>query len=179
MKITAVEVVEVVGGDRQALYVEVRTDGEHAGRFGPVQPPQADVIRRSIAPALVGADPLATEALHDRMLQLDRHGRSGVFLTGLSPVDCALWDLKGKVLGLPVWRLLGGPTRDRVPAYASMLGHSVDPDDAVVTATRSRSRATRRRSGSSRTGLPTAPPGWPATSIWRERCAARSGRTTG
>jgi L-rhamnonate dehydratase len=40
-------------------------------------------------------------------------------------VDCALWDLKGRWLGQPVFRLLGGPTRDSVPAYASMLGFAV------------------------------------------------------
>jgi L-alanine-DL-glutamate epimerase-like enolase superfamily enzyme len=117
-----------------ALYVEVVTDGGPTGVFGPVQPSQADVIRRSLAPWLVGKDPLAIEAVHDEMLRLDRHGRSGLFMTGLSPVDCALWDLKGKVLGLPLWRLLGGPTRAQVPAYASTLGHSVEPDAAAATA---------------------------------------------
>ena len=91
------------------------------------------MIRRTLAPFLVGKDPLAIEAVHDQMLRLDRHGRSGLFMTGLSPVDSALWDLKGKVLGLPLWRLLGGPT-PRVPAYASTLGHSVEPDAAAATA---------------------------------------------
>ena len=140
MKITAVEVVEVSGrvtsdaAAPTALYVEIETDDGASGRFGPIQPPQADVIRRTLAPFLLGRDPLATEALHDAMLKLDRHGRSGLFMTGMSPVDCALWDLKGTVLDLPVWRLLGGPTRERVPAYASMLGHSVDPDDAAQVA---------------------------------------------
>ena len=43
----------------------------------------------------------------------------------ISVVDCALWDLKGRVLNVPVYTLLGGPTRDKVPAYASMLGFNV------------------------------------------------------
>ena len=72
-------------------------------------------------------DLMATEALLDQMIRLDRHGRSGQILTGISPVDCALWDLKGNTLGLPVYRLLGGPTRTAVPAYASMLGFSIEP----------------------------------------------------
>jgi L-alanine-DL-glutamate epimerase-like enolase superfamily enzyme len=141
VEIAAVDVVEVMGvatDDARpaptALYVEVVPDDGPTGIFGPIQPSQADVIRRAVAPALVGKDPLATEALHDQMLHLDRHGRSGQFMTGLSPVDCALWDLKGKALGLPVWRLLGGPTREQVPAYASTLGHSVVPADAAATA---------------------------------------------
>ena len=138
MEIDAVEVVEVVGVEGSAvpsaLYVEVRA-GDVTGRFGPIQPSQADVIRRTLTPALLGRDPLATEAVHDAMLRLDRHGRSGLFMTGMSPIDCALWDLKGKALGLPVWRLLGGPTRADVPAYASTLGHSVEPDEAAAVAT--------------------------------------------
>jgi L-alanine-DL-glutamate epimerase-like enolase superfamily enzyme len=46
----------------------------------------------------------------------------------LSAVDCAMWDLKGKVANLPVHRLLGGPTRTTVPAYASALGYSLEPE---------------------------------------------------
>jgi L-alanine-DL-glutamate epimerase-like enolase superfamily enzyme len=68
------------------------------------------------------------------MVRLHRHGRSGLFMTGISAVDCALWDLKGKAWGQPVYRLLGGPTRQAVTAYASMLGFSIDPDQAVETA---------------------------------------------
>jgi L-alanine-DL-glutamate epimerase-like enolase superfamily enzyme len=48
-------------------------------------------------------------------------------MMAISAVDNALWDLRGKLLGLPVYRLLGGPTRDRVECYASMLGSSLDP----------------------------------------------------
>ncbi len=46
-------------------------------------------------------------------------------MLAISAVDCALWDLKGRWLGQPVYRLLGGPTRASVPAYASMLGFDV------------------------------------------------------
>ena len=49
-------------------------------------------------------------------------------MMALSGVDCALWDLKGKHFGVPVYQLLGGPTRTEIPAYASMLGHSLDPE---------------------------------------------------
>jgi L-alanine-DL-glutamate epimerase-like enolase superfamily enzyme len=43
-------------------------------------------------------------------------------------VDCALWDLKGKWYNAPVYELLGGPTRTEIPAYASALGYSLDPE---------------------------------------------------
>jgi L-alanine-DL-glutamate epimerase-like enolase superfamily enzyme len=57
-----------------------------------------------------------------------------MFMTAVSAIDCALWDLKGKAWGQPVYRLLGGPTRPAVPAYASMLGFSVEPEQAAATA---------------------------------------------
>ena len=68
------------------------------------------------------------------MARMDRHGRSGLFMTAISAIDCALWDLKAKVLDLPVYRLLGGPTRPAVPAYASMLGFPISPDEAAAIA---------------------------------------------
>lgn len=116
------------------IYVEIQTDEGVSGLFGPIEEYQAYVIGAFLRPYLVGRDPLATELLHDQMLRLHRHGRSGMFMTGLSPVDCALWDLKGKAWGKPIYRLLGGPTRPAVAAYASMLGYSVDPEAAVEVA---------------------------------------------
>ncbi len=121
--------------DLSAIYVEVLTDQVGlSGIYGPIQASQAAVIRASLRPFLIGRDPLAGELLLDQMMRLDRHGRSGLFMTGVSPVDCALWDLRGKALGQPVYRLLGGPTRASVPAYASMLGHSVEPEAAARVA---------------------------------------------
>ena len=125
-------------GAASALYVEVRTDTEHVGRFGPIEEEQAYIVRRFLASALRGRDPLATEELSDRMMRMHRHGRSGLFMTGVSVVDCALWDLKGKAWGVPVYRLLGGPVRSEVPAYASMLGHSIDPERAARAAAKTR-----------------------------------------
>lgn len=118
----------------RSLYVQIETDDDASGLFGPIQNYQAFVIDTMLRRFLVGRDPLATEALSDQMLRLDRHGRSGMFMTGISPVDCALWDLKGKVWNQPVYRLLGGPTRPAVPAYASMLGFSTAPDEAAQMA---------------------------------------------
>ena len=49
-------------------------------------------------------------------------------------MDCALWDLRGKAFGQPVHRLLGGPTRDRLPVYVSALTYSVEPEKAAAQA---------------------------------------------
>ena len=117
-----------------ALYVEIQTDEGVSGFFGPIEEPNAFTIRHSLRAFLIGRDPLATELLSDQMLRMDRHGKSGYFVTGASAIDIALWDLKGKAWGQPVYRLLGGPTRPAVPAYASMLGFSTAPEDAAKLA---------------------------------------------
>jgi L-alanine-DL-glutamate epimerase-like enolase superfamily enzyme len=124
----------------KALYVQIDTDEGFSGLFGPIQNQQAFVIHTMLRSFLIGRDPLSTEALLDHMLRLDRHGRSGFFMTGVSSVDCALWDLKGKTWGQPVYRLLGGPTRPSVPAYASMLGFSIVPEHAARTAAEYRAK---------------------------------------
>ena len=117
-----------------AIYVEILTDTDVSGIFGPIEASQVDIIKQMLRPFLLGRDPLATELLLDQMIRLHRHGRSGLFMTGVSAVDCALWDLKGKAWGQPVYRLLGGPTRTSVPAYASMLGFATEPDAAAELA---------------------------------------------
>ena len=111
-----------------AYFVEVETDEGVAGRGGPLPFDQAFVIQTQLAPLLIGHDPLATERLWDRMYRAQVHGRKGTEMMALSAVDCALWDLKGKWFDAPVCQLLGGPTRTQVPAYASALGYSLDPE---------------------------------------------------
>lgn len=123
-----------VGTHLTAWYLTIETDDGPSGLYGPIDRRQAFLIATDLRPLLLGADPLATEFLHDRMLRLHRHGRTGLFVNAVSVVDIALWDLRGKAAGEPVYRLLGGPTRERVPVYASMLGSSVEPARAAEVA---------------------------------------------
>ena len=118
----------------QAQYVEIQTDEGLSGLFGPIETEGAFIISYFLRPFLIGRDPLANELLLDQMLRLHRHGRSGLFVTGVSAIDCALWDLNGKFYQEPIYRLLGGPTRPEVPAYASMLGFSIEPEAAANVA---------------------------------------------
>lgn len=117
-----------------AIYVEIKTDGELFGLHGPISREQAFVIHSKFRPFLIGRDPLLGEMLWDQMARLDRHSRSGLMMMTISAIDCALWDIRGKAADLPVFQLLGGPTRDRIRAYGSMGGHSVEPDRAGATA---------------------------------------------
>lgn len=111
---------------RGATIVEVLTDAGLVG-WGEalcqgLQPPEitAATIRGTLAPLLVGADPRDVEPLWHRMYMRTRDfGMQGAVVAAISGVDIALWDLAGKALGQPVWRLLGGAFRDRVRVYAT------------------------------------------------------------
>lgn len=112
-------------------FVEVETDEGLVGRGGPVPEQVAYVVAKDLRRILLGADPIAGEKLWDQMHRSQVHGRAGNAMLAISAVDCALWDLRGRWLGQPVHRLLGGPTREAVPAYASMLGFSATDMDLV------------------------------------------------
>lgn len=109
----------------EASFVQVETDEGVTGLAGPVPETVAFFVGRRLRPMLLGRDPIAHELLWDQMHRLMVHGRQGDAMLAISAVDCALWDLKGRWLNQPVHRLLGGPTRAEVPAYASMLGFAV------------------------------------------------------
>ena len=111
--------------EHRDVYLEVRTDEGVTGVFGPVDGPHAMILRREMRGFVVGRDPMAIEKIWDLLLRRNRHSRSGYYMMAMSALDCALWDLKGKALGVPVYRLLGGPVQEEVPAYASMLGFSL------------------------------------------------------
>lgn len=75
-----------------------------------------------------GKDPLSGATVWG-IRRTTRQTETGWLITALSAMDLALWDLRGKAAGRPVWRLLGAK-RERIDAYASMLGHSVKPAEA-------------------------------------------------
>lgn len=112
------------------IYLEITTDDDLTGCYGPISSEQAYLIATVLAPFLRGRDPLSIQLLWDQMHRLDRHGRRGYLMLAISAVDCALWDVRGKYFGVPIYRLLGGPTRAHVQAYASTLGYSVAPEQA-------------------------------------------------
>jgi L-alanine-DL-glutamate epimerase-like enolase superfamily enzyme len=82
--------------------------------------------------AIDGEDPRAVTALYDRMLrQTFKAGHAGVIFGTIGAIDTALWDIKAKALGQPLWRLLGGLDR-RVPAYASGLDIALTDEELVA-----------------------------------------------
>lgn len=117
---------------RHSLIVEVETDQGLTGWgecYGPARI-NAGVVRE-LGALLIGQDALRTEFIwHDIYARFRDHGQKGSILQGLSGIDIALWDLKGKYLSQPVHRLMGGPMRDEVIAYATGLYRRKDGDPA-------------------------------------------------
>jgi len=106
------------------LVVEVFTDDGHVGIGNAALAPRVtkEVIDLYLKPLLLGADPWDVEFLWQRMFRTTMaFGRKGVALVAISAVDIALWDVLGKSARQPVYRLLGGRTKPRIPVYASRL----------------------------------------------------------
>lgn len=120
MKISEIKTYVTWGDPRNWVFVKVCTDsGIHGWGEGTLEGREQTVVAavKDISPALVGADPLASE--HNWQV-LYRHGfvRGGVILnSALAAIDQALWDIRGKAWGVPVYKLLGGPTRSRLRLY--------------------------------------------------------------
>ena len=108
---------------RTAVVVEIETDQGLIGWgecYGPASITAAVV--NSVAPWLIGEDPLRSDFLWQTIYaRLRDHGQKGVVIQGLSGIDIALWDIKGKHFGAPAHRLMGGPLRTEVQAYATGL----------------------------------------------------------
>jgi len=147
MKITAVKTTVVNAEMRNWIFVRVETD--QAGLYGWGEATLEWKTRavvgaiEDLAPLLIGRDPRDIE---QAVRVMHKHGfwRMGVIgATAISGIEVALWDILGKELGVPVWRLLGGKTRDHVPVYTHLgLGdmravyETMQPDALVESALR-------------------------------------------
>jgi L-alanine-DL-glutamate epimerase-like enolase superfamily enzyme len=77
---------------------------------------------RGLEEMLLGADPLQPEAVWDKLYSGSKMtGRRGALICALGAIDMALWDIRGKALGLPIYQLLGGAAQERITPYASLL----------------------------------------------------------
>src|SRR5262245_22162061 len=106
------------------LIVEVFTDAGHVGIGNAALSPRVtkQVIDVYLKPLLIGKDPFDTEFLWQHMYRKTMaFGRKGIGMVAISAVDIAIWDLLGKSAKQPVYRLLGGRTKPKIPVYASRL----------------------------------------------------------
>ncbi|MBS7654296.1 mandelate racemase/muconate lactonizing protein [Candidatus Bathyarchaeota archaeon] len=110
-------------------FVEISSDEGFKGIFGPISDNIANIIMRDLKRLIIGEEAFAVEKVWDIMYRYQVHGRKGECIMAISAIDCAIWDLIGKAMNEPVAKLLGGPVQEKVPAYASMLGFSLNPKE--------------------------------------------------
>jgi galactonate dehydratase len=120
------------------VFVRVNTDeGLHGWGEAtiPASVESVEAAIHSLGSYLIGKDPSAIEAHWWAMYHAWRWRGGPILTTALAGLDGALWDLEGKRLGVPVYRLLGGPVRDRIRTYAShWIHHAHTIDEAVAEA---------------------------------------------
>lgn len=120
---------------RHALLVRVSADGGAEGWgecYGPAAVNQA-AIMSFYAPRILGLDALQTDVVWHHMWRASLDfARRGVMMAAISGLDMALWDLKGKALGVPVSELMGGRHRDRVPCYATGMYYKDRPETQLL-----------------------------------------------
>ena len=136
MHITRVEVFHVDWGRSTSAWVRLWTDSGLYG-LGEASPmgygnASLEIIASAFTPLLLGTDPLDHRVLQDRLFhQHIKIGPEGALAAALAAVDIALWDLKGKLLGQPIYKLLGGAWRTELPFYASIGNNGVRSVDKV------------------------------------------------
>jgi L-alanine-DL-glutamate epimerase-like enolase superfamily enzyme len=140
LKITGVEAIYLrlpqvktqCDSGQDALIVKVATDAGITGYGevdsnplavkGCIEGPFSHTATTGLALVLMGEDPFLTEYLWHKMYRANIYsGRRGIAIHAMSGIDLALWDIKGKALGLPVWKLLGGGFTRSLRPYASSL----------------------------------------------------------
>ena len=122
---------------QRSAFVIIRTDEGLAG-IGEASPMQGGlaslgIIHNDLAPMLLGQDPLDHAVLLDRAMHtLIKLGPDGALTGALAALDIAMWDLKGKATGLPIYKLIGGAWKTALPFYASIGGNGERSPDEVV-----------------------------------------------
>jgi len=173
MKITAVDAFQVswAANDtpaQRSAFVMLKTDDGLTG-IGESSPMQGGVaslgiINDNLAPMLLGQDPLDHAVLLDQAMHtLVKLGPEGALTGALAALDIAMWDLKGKATGLPIYKLIGGAWTTALPFYASIGGNGERSTDEVIRVVETRLRdkpaAIKIRFDNNRTTLDSDIPG--------------------
>src|SRR5579862_9725001 len=135
MRITKVDVIVTCPG-RNYVFIKIYTDvdglyGVGEGTLNGSEPVVAEAIRH-ISPLLIGRDPQRIEDIW-HLVYRHAYWRGGpIFAAALAAIDLALWDIKGKQAGLPVYQLLGGKARDSVMCYSHASGRdAMETEDSA------------------------------------------------
>lgn len=135
MKITSIDIIKANTGGRACdgtlwnpIFLKVNTDEGITG-YGEIGLAYSDAIYaavgicRDFCQIIIGMDPLNSEKIWDTLHRSTFWGQGGgtVIFAGMSAIDIALWDIKGKVCNMPVYQLLGGKTNEKLRTYASQV----------------------------------------------------------
>ena len=125
MKITEIETFVVDAGWRPWQFVAIRTDEGITG-YGEISEPRnpygAIGAIDDFKPVLIGRDPREVEAIYWLLYRLGRQSPGGLLAKAIAGIELALWDIKGKALGVPVYEFFGGKIRERQRLYWSHCG---------------------------------------------------------
>src|ERR671925_113312 len=125
-KITGANIYIIRIAGRHPVIVELSTDegvsglGEAAIAYGVGETAAAGMIKDLVEDIIIGRDPARIEALWSEMYDHTFWAKGGgpIVFAGISAIEQALWDIKGRMLNVPVYELLGGKCRDAVRMYA-------------------------------------------------------------
>lgn len=139
MKIARIQTFRFWADWKNWMFVRIETDdGLHgwgeASLAGPIEAVESTI--KALGEELIGREAAGVERHWQAMYHAWRWRNGPVQATALSAIDIALWDLEGKRLGVPVYRLLGGPYTDRVRGYASHWLHNVTTPEAAFEGAR-------------------------------------------
>lgn len=143
MKVVEARIYLIEIGGRRPVVVQVLTDegisgvGDAAVAYGAGATAAAGMIKDLAENFLLGQDPFRIEALWSEMYDHSFWAKGGgpIVFAGISAIEQALWDIKGKKLGVPVYEMLGGKFRDQARVYANGWSfHCVTPDQFAQAA---------------------------------------------
>ncbi len=138
LKVTGARIFIVAIGGRQPILVQLLTDqgvtglGDAAMAYGSGAESAAAMIKELVRQFVNGKDPFPIEAIWSDMYDHTFWAKGGgtVIFAGISAIEQALWDIKGKCLGVPVYEMLGGKMRDRVRVYPNGWSYRcIKPED--------------------------------------------------
>ena len=145
MKITNIEIWDIINetdSKWHPVIIRINTDegisgiGEVGLAYGSGHSGGAGYVKNLAEDFLIGADPLKIEGIWSNMFQNTFWAKGGgpVVFGAMSAIDIACWDIKGKVLGQPIYQLMGGKTNDNLRTYASQIQSGWDTDQIFMLA---------------------------------------------
>ena len=181
MKITSIDIIRTPDDGRASdgtlwnpTFVRVNTDEGICG-FGEIGLAYSDAIQaaagilKDFGSIVIGMDPMNSEKIWNTLLRSTFWGQGGgtVIFAGISAIDIALWDIKGKALNAPVYQLLGGKTNERLRTYASQIQFDWAPESKNLVEPQEYAQAALRAKSEGYDCVKVDPLGVDDTGVWR------------